>query len=248
MSQQARVGLLVLAGTALFILALFAIANRSFLFSDTFFVRARYSEVAGLQPGASVQFQGVNVGRVESIALPETADGKIVVQMAIKEDARDLIHTNTQAQIKSEGLVGNMIVVLVNPPQAQLGPVVDEQGYINGVNPFNLFEITDKALASVQTFEEVATDAQQIMLDIQNGEGTLGKMIYDPELYNSFVSTTQEAERTLSGIGQSAEQMVATAEDATAGRRRARLTRVGSSTFTMRSCETKPASFEARSV
>ena len=52
MSRQARVGLLVLAGILLFMVALFAIANRSFLFSDTFFIKSRFDNVAGLQTGA----------------------------------------------------------------------------------------------------------------------------------------------------------------------------------------------------
>src|SRR5690606_25028335 len=84
MTRQTRVGLLVLAGVLLFLLALFAIANRSFLFSDTFFVKARYGSVAGLLPGAEVHYQGVNVGRVESVRLPDQPGDKIVVTMAIR--------------------------------------------------------------------------------------------------------------------------------------------------------------------
>lgn len=217
MSEQARVGLLVLAGAALFFLVLFAVANRSFLLSDTFFVNARYSEVAGLQSGASVQFQGVSVGRVEQVSLPESAEGKIVVTMAIRENAKHLVHTNTRALIKSDGLVGNTIVVLANPTQAELGPQADEGDFINGVNPFNLYEITDRLLATANRFEDAAVAAEQIMQDVRNEEGTLGKLIYDPQVYNSFVATTQEAERTLAGIGESAEEIVTTAQDATDG-------------------------------
>ena len=217
MSQQARVGLLVLAGAMLFLLAIFAVANRSFLFSDTFFIRSQYNEIAGLQPGASVQYQGYNIGRVESISLPERAGGMITVTMAIQEEARHLIHENTRALIKSSGLVGNQIIVLDNPAQQALGPPVEEGEYIPGVDPFDLFEITDKALASVATFEDVALDAQEIMRDIKNAEGTLGQLIYDPGLYNSLVATSQEAEETMATLGESAEELVAAAEQATAG-------------------------------
>ena len=218
MSRQARVGLLVLAGILLFLVALFAIANRSFLFSDTFTVRARYNEVAGLQPGAPVQFQGVNVGRVETIKLPNEPNGQIVVSMAIQEKTRPLINSSTQAQIKTQGLVGNQMVVLVNPPGMQaVDERLEEGAFIRGVDPFDLYEITDQALAAVDTFATVAVETQQIMQDIQRGEGTLGKMIYDPTLYNSFVATTEEAERTLSGISRSSAQLVETAQEATAG-------------------------------
>lgn len=217
MSRQARVGLLVLAGVILFLIALFAIANRSFLFSDTFFLNSKFNRVAGLQPGAAVQFQGVNVGRVESVRLPATPGDKITVAMAIRENARHLIHANTQAQIKTDGLVGNQIVVLVNPPDVARAEPIDEGDYIPGVDPFDLFEITDRALVSVQRFEDAAMSFQQIMQDVRNGEGTLGKVIYDPSLYNSIVATTDETQRVLGSLGDNAEVLVGLAGRATEG-------------------------------
>jgi phospholipid/cholesterol/gamma-HCH transport system substrate-binding protein len=215
MTRSARVGLLVLAGSLLFLIALFAIANRSFLFSDTFYVGAQFGRVSGLQTGAAVQYQGVNVGRVESVQLPTTPGGKITVMMAIREHARHLVRANTQAQIKTDGLVGNMIVVLVPTPQP--APAAAENEFIIGVDPFDVFEITDRALASVQTFEDAAITFQQIMTDVQQGDGTLGRIIYDPSLYNNFLQTTNETRRLMASLGNNAEALVGLAGQATEG-------------------------------
>lgn len=216
MSRQARVGILVLGGFALFLLVLFAVANRSFLFSDTFFVKARYSSVAGLQPGAQVQFQGVNVGRVESVRLPVAPGEQIVVTMAIKESANHLITQDTQAQIKTDGLVGNQIIVLVNPPQMTPEPL-EPGDFITGVEPFDLFEITDRMLSTVAQFDAAASTLQQIMLDVQRGEGTIGKLVYDESLYNEFVQTTSETRRTMNNLADNAGALVTLAEEATRG-------------------------------
>ena len=216
MSRQARVGILVIGGLVLFLLVLFAVANRSFLFSDTFFVKARYSSVAGLNPGAQVQFQGVNVGRVESVRLPEAPGEKIVVTMAIQENAQHLVTEETQAQIKTDGLVGSQIVVLVNPPASQAGPV-EEGDFITGVEPFDLFEITDRMLSTVAQFDAAASTLQTIMMDVQRGEGTIGKLIYDEGLYNEFVQTTSETRRTMNNLANNAEALVGLAEEATRG-------------------------------
>lgn len=202
-------------GGIFFALGIFAIANRSFLFSDTFFVNAKFTRVAGLKSGAEVQYQGVNVGRVESVQLPFAAGEKIEVTMAIDEQAQHLLRRNTQAQIKSDGLVGNQIVVLV--PAAEDAPAIAEGGEIIGVDPFDLFEITDKALVSVQRFEQAAVSFQQIMEDVQNGEGTLGRVIYDSTLYTSFVQTTDETRRVMTTLGDNAEVLVTLAQDATEG-------------------------------
>lgn len=217
MSRQARVGLLVFAGFVLFALALFVLANRTFLFSDTFFVQSQYSRVSGLKAGGAVQFQGVNVGRVQSVQLPSEPGGKITVTMAIQDQARHLVHSKTEAQIKTDGLVGNMLVVLVNPPEAGDVEAIDEGDVIAGVDPFDVFEITDKAVASVQRFEGAAVAFESIMHDVKEGKGTLGKIIYDPELYNSMVQTARETEQLMASLGDDAEALVDLAGEATQG-------------------------------
>lgn len=217
MTREARVGLLALAGVALFLIGIVAIANRSFLLSDTFFVRAQYGSVAGLQPGASVQYQGVSVGRVESVSLPAGPGDKIVVTMAIRDRARQLVRANTQAQIKTDGLVGNQIVVLVTPAADGIAEVVEEGDFIQGIDPFDLYEITDNMLSTVGRFDSAAETFQQIMIDVQNGQGTLGKIIYDPSLYEEFLATTAETRRVLNSLADNAVTLVNLGEQATGG-------------------------------
>ncbi|MEM6646369.1 MAG: MlaD family protein [Bacteroidota bacterium] len=216
MPRQVRLGILVATGLVLFSVVLFGLASRSFLLSDTFMVKARYSNVAGLQPGAAVHFQGVNVGRVESVQLPLAPGERIEVTMAINEEARPLIRQNTQAQIKSDGLVGNQIVVLVTPADP-ITALVEAGGYITGNDPFDLFAISDKALASVANFERAAMAFETIMRDIQRGEGTIGRLIYDPELYNSFVQTSTSTQTALDQLTRNTEAMVAVVDQATSG-------------------------------
>jgi phospholipid/cholesterol/gamma-HCH transport system substrate-binding protein len=215
MSRQARVGLLVTAGAVLFAVALFAIANRSFLFADTFVINSTFNHVAGLNTGASVQYQGVGVGRVQDIRLPDTPGSRIVVRLAIGERARNVIRKNTRALIKSDGLVGNQIVVLVSP----LSPGADiaEGDTLVGEDPFDLFEISDRAIESVQSFERAANSFEQIMLDVQNGEGTLGRIVYDSTLYVSMVRTANESQRVLVTVTENARSLVELARNATEG-------------------------------
>lgn len=203
MSRSFRLGLFIIAGFTLVFLGLFAIGSRTFLFSNTMDVRTSFSRVAGLQSGAPVQYQGVNVGRVSSVRLPASPGELIEVVMAISSNASHLVRENTQAQIKSDGLVGEQIIVLVASTDAS--PPIEPGGHINGVDPFDLFEITDRALQAVLGFEEAAESFEQIMTDVQQGEGTLGRIVYDPSLYESLVSTVDETRNVMSSVATSAE-------------------------------------------
>ncbi len=215
MTRQARVGLLVLAGVVLFMVALFTIANKTFLFSDTFFVHSTFFDVNGLLPGAPVRYQGVNVGRVESVLLPERPGDKIRVEMAIQEEARHLIRINTQAQVQSDGLVGAMLITLVADPNP--ADPVGPDGEIPGVEPFSITTVTEQALSSVQRFNQAAEAFELIMQDVRNGEGTIGQFLYNPAFYTSLVQTASETQVLMRRLGQNAEQLVGVAQNATVG-------------------------------
>jgi len=203
MNSSTRLGVIIASAFVLFLVALFTIGDRTFLFSSTMRVETQFTNVAGLQEGAPVQFQGINVGRVQDVALPLSPGENIRVIMSISTKAQHLIRKNTQAQIKSDGLVGEQIIVLVNP--AEIAELLQEGESLVGIDPFDLFEITDKAMTSVRTFENAAIAFEDIMRDVQLGQGTLGKVIYDSTLYVELVKTTNESRRVMTGLANSAE-------------------------------------------
>ena len=203
MNRSVRLGVLIASAAFLFVLVLFFIGSRTFLFSSTFEVKSQFTQVAGLQVGAPVQFQGINVGRVRDVALPSAPGESIIVTMSLSNRASHLIRQNTLASIKSDGLVGEQIIVLTNP--ADIAEPVEVGDFIEGQDPFDLFEITDRALASVQTFEQAAVTFEDILQDIQQGEGTLGKIVYDSTLYVEIVETMDESQRILSSLATTAE-------------------------------------------
>ncbi len=215
MSRQARLGLIVLGGVVAFMLALFVLANRSFLLSSTFRVSAEFNDAGGLLPGATVQYQGIGVGRVEEIRLPDLPGGPITVSMAIQEQARGLVRQDSRALIQTEGLVGNMMVVLTGGSRS--APIVAEGGTITGVDPFNFTAVTDRLFESVSRFDSVTVAFTGIMGDIRSGEGSLGAFLYDDRLYEESVLTAQETRSALRGLTAEADALVSIAADASEG-------------------------------
>ena len=206
MPRQARVGLLVIVGALIFLGALFLLAQQTFLFSETYYVRTRFNDVAGLIPGANVNLQGVNVGRVEEVALPSRPGGPIEVLLAINQDAAEQVRRNTKAAVQSDGLVGNMIISLV-PNKEAPGDRVPEGDYIQGVDPFSIAAVSERASASVDRLDAISETAGLIVQDVRNGEGSIGRMLYDPTLYNSFVRTAGETEALMATLNLQASQL-----------------------------------------
>jgi len=133
--------------------------------------------------------------------------------MAIDARARHVITKNTLAQIKTDGLVGNQLVVLVSPPE--VGDAIDDGDVLAGIDPIDLFEITDRAMLSVQNFEKAANSFDQIMRDVRSGQGTLGRIVYDSTLYVSMVNTARETQGVMNTLSENAQALVVLAGDAT---------------------------------
>lgn len=222
MTRQARLGLVILVALLSAVGVLFTIGSQNSLFADTFAVRASFNQVAGLQTGATVFYNGLPVGRVQAVRLPTEPGGQIMVRMAVDEDARHLIREDSRALIQTDGLVGNVIVSLTDGSPSR--PQVADNGEIRGVDPFALSEISDRLFTSISRFDSVTVGLSQMMGDVRTGEGTLGQFLYDDQLYESTVATTRafeatilESQNTLRSLTARADQLVGTAETASAG-------------------------------
>ena len=208
MSRQARLGLLIIAGLATIIAALFVIAGQKNLFGSTYTVNARFGQVAGLQTGASVLYNGIGVGRVDEVRLPSRPGDPILVRMAINEDARPLIRQDSRAVIQTDGLVGNVIVSLTGGTLA--AATVEEGGFITGQDPFDLSQISDRLFTSVSRFDSVTVALTGIITDTRSGEGTLGRFLYDDALYDATVATTVAAQTATTRLTDRADVALTT--------------------------------------
>ena len=87
--KNIRLGLFVITGTALLILALYFIGSNSNLFSKTFKLYARFETVNGLKKGNNVRYAGIDVGTIKNIEIVN--DTTIRVEMSVEADLKKVI-------------------------------------------------------------------------------------------------------------------------------------------------------------
>ncbi len=125
------VGAFVLAGLiALAYLAL-KIGGGSLVAGPTTTVRARFNNLGGLAPGASVLISGVVVGKVEKVELDERYSA--IATMRVRKDVR--LPADTMAAIRSSGLIGDKHIALTpGADDALLAPgdlIVDTESAVD---------------------------------------------------------------------------------------------------------------------
>jgi phospholipid/cholesterol/gamma-HCH transport system substrate-binding protein len=182
-----RLGIFIIAGMTLFLLAIFIIGKQKNLFDPVFNISTKFQNVSGLQVGSTIRFSGINVGTVDNIEIVN--DSTVKVDMILKKDVQKFIRADSKAGIGSEGIIGDkLIIISQGNPTSKL---VKSGQYIQAIEPIE----TDAIMRSLETTAGNAAVASaeigEILMKINNGEGTLGRLMNDEGMAKNIDKTLE---------------------------------------------------------
>ena len=198
---KVRLGLFIITGIGLFVLGIFIIGKQKNLFDPVFKLKADFLNVSGLQVGNTVRFSGINIGTVDKITIIN--DSTVRVEMLIKKDVQRFIKSDSQAGIGSEGIIGDKVVVLSQGNSASAN--VKNGQMVTSSEPIE----TDAIMKSLQITADnaaIATDQiNNILIKINKGEGTLGRLIQDKGMAENIDQTILNLKRSSKGLDENME-------------------------------------------
>lgn len=194
----AKLGIFIFIGSALLVVGIFMLGNKEALFKPTFTVKAYFHNVEGLRNGSPVKLSGIDAGAVQGIKVVGDTVSLIEVKMRLLDDIRHFIRVDTQAEIQTEGLVGNKFVSL-KIGDSQSEPVKDG-GVIQAKEPVSFADIIQETQGIMGYTKQMTKDLSEIINRINAGEGTVGKIFTDDALYYAATDLTKSADKSLTGI------------------------------------------------
>jgi len=183
--RKVLLGMFIVVGVILFIVAIFIIGSKENLFTDTFTLHSEFETVSGLTEGNSVRFAGIDVGTVEKIEIQ--GSNKVVVTMTIESSVKRFIKKDSEITIGSEGLVGNKIITISGGTVSQSS--VDKDDYLKSIKPVDIGDILNNLNESTKEAEKISKEITDIATKVNEGQGTLGQLVNNPNLYNNIDST-----------------------------------------------------------
>lgn len=190
--ESLKLGIFVVIGTTLLLLAVYLVGNRQNMFGKTFDITVTFKNASGLQNGNNVRFSGINVGTVNKIEMVN--DTTIRVYMIIEEKMQEHIRKNAIATIGSDGLVGSMLINIVpGKGEATLIQSGDEiQSYSKVA--------TQDMMSTLNTTNENAAlltaDLLKVTQALTQGEGTLGRLLNDTTMAKDLQETIENLKYT----------------------------------------------------
>ncbi|HYI75978.1 MAG TPA: MlaD family protein, partial [Chryseolinea sp.] len=179
-----KLGIFVLAGITLFLVSIFYIGSERNIFNKTFTVSAIFKNVEGLTEGDNVWLSGVKIGTVKNVTI--ISEGKVVVNLSLKDKQNEFIKQDATAFIGSDGLVGSKIVV-VRPGSA--AESIHDNDTINSFSPTDTQELINIAKDVGSNTRSLTDDLKLITAKINKGEGVVGELLNEGELSRDLRET-----------------------------------------------------------
>lgn len=196
--EGARLGIFIFLGTVLLVVSIFLIGSKESLFVSTIKIKTYFESIEGLKTGAPVRLSGYDIGNVSSIELADDNSGRVLVILDIQDNMRHLIRLDSKAAVETEGIVGKKLVT-ITPGSPNLD-VIQDYGFIKSKSPLNISAVIDEAKQTLGYLKVIAEDFSEMSAKVNSGEGTLGKLINDDQLYNATVSITKTADKSLDSL------------------------------------------------
>jgi phospholipid/cholesterol/gamma-HCH transport system substrate-binding protein len=175
-----RVGVTVVAGLLVAAAAIFLIGEKDLLFSGKNRYFVEFDNVNGLTTGNPVQLNGVDVGRVEDIILPEdTGETRLRIWIALDDRYANRIREDSIARIQTLGLLGDKYVAITSgTPEATVIPPGSE---IPAAPATEIDELLSSGGDVVQNLAVAASSLSNLLTKMERGEGLLGVLVADRE-------------------------------------------------------------------
>ena len=222
-----KVGFFVMGSLAILAMLIFFIGEEQKFFLKMCDYTIQFTSVEGLEVGNPVKLDGVTVGRIRDIRLPESpGDRRITILVSVNKKYSQLIRSDSRARIRTLGLLGDKYIGITSGtlqatcvapgemiPSTQ--PMDMAKLFSSGEDTMdnlvaisaNLREILEKINRGNSPINNVTQKASsnldrldRILSMIEEKQGTLGRLIADEAFADEVFENLQDASGNLKSI------------------------------------------------
>jgi phospholipid/cholesterol/gamma-HCH transport system substrate-binding protein len=197
--SELRVGITVIVASLTLGFLLFLMSGTAGLFTPRITLKSYFDNAEGLRQGAPVRLSGVDIGNVAHIAIVRDkplTPVEITIKISTKYDYG--LHQDSVTSLETAGVLGETYLD-IDSSQAVGGPVHDGDTLPTQVHPdFN--QVVRASQSTLQNMDALLKRADRILAFAESGKGSLGKLIYDPTLYNRFSVTVADFQKIVDQV------------------------------------------------
>jgi len=197
--REVRVGALLIVALALLAYGIFRVGELFDIFTPRYELVALFPNAGGISEGSPVTLAGQRVGHVKRIDfIPmerKTGGNHVMLTLSVAKDVQDQIRDNSQARLRTQGLLGDRFVdVAPGTPEAR---VLQPGDTLPSVPPPDTEDILATAADVLEQTHLLVRNMYALTLKLERGEGTLGLLLTDDDLYVRLEAGAAQLETAL---------------------------------------------------
>jgi phospholipid/cholesterol/gamma-HCH transport system substrate-binding protein len=191
--SQLKVGLTVLVASITLGILILLMSGTGGLFTRKITLKSYFDNAGGLRVGAPVRLSGVDVGNVTAIRIVPDFDKKLTpveVTMKVITKYRANLRKDSVTSLATAGVLGETYID-IDSSQAS-GPEAKNGDRLATREAPDIQDVVRASQGTLQNLDALLKRTDRIIAFIESGQGSVGKLIYDPTLYNRLASTINE--------------------------------------------------------
>ena len=184
-------GLTVLFASVTLAVLIFVMSGTGGWFTRKITLRSYLDNASGLREGAPVRLAGVDIGNVTHIRI---VDGKpatpVEVTMKVNTKYSFNLRKDSVTLLATAGVLGETYVD-VDSSSAK-GPEATDGDTLAAHSQPDIQDVVRASQGTLQNMDALLKRLDRIVAFIESGKGSIGKVIYDPSLYDRLNATVTE--------------------------------------------------------
>ncbi len=196
--SQLRVGVTVIVATVILAILIFLMTGEVGLFTTKIRVRAYFENAEGLRVGAPVRLEGVDIGNVIGIRVVNRPLTPVEVVMKIGTKYKNQLRKDSQAVLTTAGVLGETFVDISS--KTAKGPPAENNDELTTQTRPDIQDMVRASQGTLQNVDVLVKRLDRIVSTIESGQGSVGKIINDPDLYNRLNETLAEMQKIVNQV------------------------------------------------
>jgi phospholipid/cholesterol/gamma-HCH transport system substrate-binding protein len=190
--SQVKIGLLVVCALAILSYMILNLEEGMGLIQHKTTFRAMVDHTQGLKIGGPVRMNGVDIGNIHGIRISgQTA--QVEIKFTVQREAAAHIKQDASIRIRALGLLGDKFLEIV--PGSVDQPPLQPNSIIVGKNEPDVTDLASTASSTIDKVNAALEEIQAALKAITQGQGTTGKLVTDPELFDRSKQILEKMDR-----------------------------------------------------
>lgn len=200
--SQLKVGITVVAAITILFVLILLMAGPGGFFTQKIELRTFVDNASGLRIGAPVRLNGVDIGNVAKInVVSDKAMHLTPVEVTMKVNTKynyDLFK-NSHTLLSTSGVLGETFIDIDSAEAS--GPLAANGDILPSSDVPQIQDVVRASQGTLQNMDALLKRLDRIIAYIETGKGSVGKLIYDPTLYNRLSDTINEFQGLVNDVG-----------------------------------------------